>query len=94
MYSWLGAAPIECADVVFGALFYGLILSAHFSFAIILLRKRGLVVLLQLCSCVRVAVCVLCLFLVMARIVLWSVIKTSPVHFLIGRLLPGPRNVI
>ena len=39
------------------------VLSVHSRFAIILLMKRQLVVLLQPCSCYRVVVCVLYLFL-------------------------------
>ena len=50
------------------------------SFAIILLRKTELVALLKLCPCCRVTVSVLCLFLAVPWVGLWSVIVAFPGH--------------
>ena len=50
------------------------LLSVLSSFAVILLRKRELVVLYLLSSCCHVAVCVLCLFLVIPWVGLQRVI--------------------
>ena len=55
-------------------LFYGMILSVLYSSAIILLRIREL----EVCSCGLVSVCVLCLFLNVPWVCLWSVIVVFP----------------
>ena len=57
-------APIRCGFFVcVWSLICDEVLCVIFSFANILLRKRELVALLQLCSCCHVGVCVLSLFL-------------------------------
>ena len=53
---------------------------SFFSLAIISLRKKGLVSLLKLCYFCCVAVIVLCLFLVVPWVGLWSVIVTFSGH--------------
>ena len=52
------------------------VVSAIPSFAIILLRKRELVALLYLCSCCRVVVCIVSLFLVVP----WSLVFPGRTH--------------
>ena len=50
------------------------------SIAFITLRKREQAALLKFCSCCCVAVGVLCLFLAVPRVGIWSVIVASPGH--------------
>ena len=64
-----------CFFVVW-SLFCNVVLSVISSFVIISLRKRAMVALRWLCFCCCVSVCVLCLFLKVPCIGLWSVIVT------------------
>ena len=71
--------------------FCGVFLSVPFSSAIILLRKREWL----LYSCYRVAVCVLCLFLVVPWVGQLSVVVAFPglTHFLCITVDLPPHNV-
>ena len=57
-YSLFVVAPIKCGDFGFGSLFCSIDLIVLSSFAIILLRKKA-DCYTYLCSCYRMAVCVL-----------------------------------
>ena len=71
-----------CGSCVLGPCNVNVVLSVLSSFAIILLRKREMVARIWLSSCCHLTACVLCLFLLVPWVNLWSVFVVVPGHTL------------